>query len=128
MPDLRHKDSEKPTSGYFPTEPHVFTEMDLSPFFSKSFNLILEIEKFRSSGDAFHLYLGGAQFESRPGHRLYLFKFVVCFLSPSRQIQELYLELGHDLPSLGIEKSYGLDGPNSILSSTRFFFSPQCPY
>jgi hypothetical protein len=123
MPDLSHKDSEKPMNGYFSTESHIFTQTELRPF-----NFIPAIEKFRSSGDSSRLYSGGAQFESRPGHRLYLFKFFVGFLSPSRKIPELYLELSHGLPSVGIMKSYGLDDPGSILGSSRLFSSPQRPY
>jgi hypothetical protein len=42
MSDMKHKDSEKPVNGYFSTESHIFIEMELRLFFSKSFNSIPE--------------------------------------------------------------------------------------
>jgi hypothetical protein len=48
----------------------------------------------RSRGQRSASYAGGSTFESRPGGWLSRLRFIVVFLSFSRQILELYLELG----------------------------------
>jgi hypothetical protein len=41
-------------------------------------------------------YSGGRGFKSRPGDQLFWLRFLVVFLSPSRQMPGYYLKLGHD--------------------------------
>jgi hypothetical protein len=45
---------------------------------------------------ALNFYLGGTQFESRPGHRLSYLRFLLHFLSLARQMARKYISLTID--------------------------------
>jgi hypothetical protein len=53
-------------------------------------------KKVRSSGNTHGLCLGGAQFESQTGHRLYWLLFFVDVLNPSRKMPDNCRKLHYD--------------------------------